>query len=143
MTENNNEIVVETLVDAPVEKVWRFFTEEKHIVNWNNASTDWHTPKAENDLRTNGIFNYRMEAKDGSFGFDFGGTYDEILFQKIIAYTLGDGRKVHITFNEDGRATRIIEKFEAEKVNSLEKQKSGWQAILDSFKKYTEEYLDK
>ncbi len=141
MSENSKEIMVEVVVNAPVEKVWRFFTEPKHIINWNNASADWHTPKAENDLRVNGKFNYRMEAKHGSTGFDFGGTYDEVLPQKIIAYTMGDGRKVHITFNEGTGTTHIIEKFEPEKMNSIESQKSGWQAILDNFKKYTEEKL--
>ncbi len=140
MLENSNEIIVETTVDSPLEKVWDFFTEPKHIINWNHASDDWHTTKAENNLTVNGTFNYRMEAIDGSSGFDFWGAYNEILFQKIIAYTIGDGRKVHITFNgEIGGRTQIIEKFESENTNSIEKQKSGWQAILDNFKKYTEE----
>ncbi len=141
MTENNTEIIVEVTIDAPLEKVWRFFTEPEHIKEWNQASEDWYTPKAENDLRMNGAFNYRMEAIDGSAGFDFGGTYDEILFPKIIAYTLGDGRKVHITFNEDRDMVHIIEKFEPEKMNPIEMQKSGWQAILDNFKSYVEEIL--
>ncbi len=137
--DTTKEIVVEIDINAPVEKVWKFFTEPEHIVNWNNASWDWYTPKAENDLRVNGAFNYRMEAIDNSMGFDFAGTYDEILFEKIIAYTIGDGRKVHITFNAGSDVTHIIEKFEPESINSIEKQKSGWQAILDNFKRYTEE----
>ncbi len=137
MTENS-QIIVETTVNAPVEKVWKYFTEPRHILNWNYASEDWHTPTATNDLELNGIFNYRMEAKDGSAGFDFAGKYDEVMFQSIIAYTLNDGRKVHVTFNEDLGTTRVIEKFEPEKINSPEMQKDGWQAILNNFKKYTE-----
>ncbi len=136
----NSQIIIETTINAPIEKVWSYFTEPQHIMKWNNASEDWYTPSAVNDLKPNGIFNYRMEAKDGSAGFDFGGKYDEVISQKIIAYTLGDERKIHITFNTDDiNVTRIIEKFEPEKVNPIEKQKEGWQAILNNFKKYTEE----
>ena len=94
---------------APVEKVWEYWTEPDHITKWSNASDDWHTPYAENDLRVGGKFVSRMEAKDGSFGFDFGGVYDEVRANEFISYTLGDGRKVEITFipqekHENGRS---------------------------------------
>ena len=107
-------------------------------MQWNNASPDWYTPNAANNLIVGGIFNYRMEAKDGSFGFDFGGTYDVILPDSRIEYTLGDGRKVVVEFIADGNQTNIKETFESEMENSLELQKAGWQAILDNFKKYAE-----
>jgi uncharacterized protein YndB with AHSA1/START domain len=131
-------ITIETDVNAPIEKVWEYFSKPEHIIKWNNASEDWHTPRAENDLRAGGIFNYRMEAKDGSFGFDFGGVYDTVTEHKNIEYTIGDGRKVKVLFEAKDNLTHIIEKFEAENTHSLEMQKTGWQNILDSFKKYTE-----
>jgi len=131
-------ITVETLVNASIEKVWSCWTEPAHITQWNAASDDWHTPHAENDLRTGGTFSSRMEAKDGSFGFDFGGTYDEVIPQERIAYTMSDGRKVEITFTQQGEAVKIVETFDAEQENSPEIQKSGWQAIMNSFKTYTE-----
>lgn len=132
-------ITVEAMVKAPVEKVWQLWTTPEHIMQWNNASPDWCTPKAENNLREGGQFVYRMEAKDGSFGFDFGGMYDTIIANKQIAYTLGDGRKVNITFTANGRETKVTETFEAENQNSVELQRDGWQAILNNFKKYAEE----
>ncbi|MBI1768210.1 MAG: SRPBCC family protein [Bacteroidetes bacterium] len=131
-------ITVENTVKAPVEKVWRLWTEPPHIKNWNNASDDWHTPFAENDLRIGGKFNSRMEAKDGSFGFDFGGVYDEVKLNQKISYTIGDGRKVSITFTANGNETKVTETFEAESENSLDLQRNGWQTILDNFKKYAE-----
>lgn len=138
MAENKQVIVIEAIVNAPVEKVFDFWTKPEHIVNWSSASDDWHTPTAENDLRKGGKFSSRMEAKDGSMGFDFGGVYDEVIQNKYIEYTLGDGRKVKINFNPKGDNTEITESFEAEKTNPLEMQKSGWQAILNNFKKYAE-----
>ena len=131
-------ITIETLVKAPVEKVWEFWSSPNHIKNWCNASEDWHAPKAENDLRTGGKFMTRMEAKDGSFGFDFGGEYDEVKEFEKIAYTMGDGRKVNVLFTARGSETAIEESFEAESENSVEMQKAGWQSILDNFKKYVE-----
>jgi uncharacterized protein YndB with AHSA1/START domain len=131
-------ITVRSSVDAPVEKVWRKWITPESIVKWNNASSDWHTPRATNDFRKDGRFSYRMEAKDGSMGFDFGGTYDRIIENKQIDYTIGDGRKVKVTFASDGNKTEIIESFEAENTNSVEMQRDGWQSILDNFKKYTE-----
>ncbi len=132
------EITVETTFNVPVEKVWNLFTSPVHITKWNAASDDWHTPRAENDLRVGGKFLSRMEAKDGSFGFDFGGVYDEVKTNERIAYTIGDGRKVNIIFTAKGNATKVVETFEAETENSIELQRGGWQAILDSFKKYAE-----
>ncbi|MGN6531704.1 MAG: SRPBCC family protein [Ginsengibacter sp.] len=138
MTEKRPVIEIEATVNAPIEKVWDLWTNPKHIVNWSYASADWHTPTAENDLRKGGKFSSRMEAKDGSMGFDFGGIYDEVIQHKYIEYTLGDGRKVKINFNGEGDKTDITESFEAESTNPLEMQKGGWQAILDNFKKYVE-----
>jgi uncharacterized protein YndB with AHSA1/START domain len=131
-------ISVESTVNARVEKVWNLWTSPQHIMKWNNASPDWHTPKAENDLRPGGKFLARMEAKDGSFGFDFEGTYDEVSNQELIAYTLDDGRTVSITFTPEGDATKVTETFEPENQNPIDLQRSGWQAILDSFKRYAE-----
>jgi uncharacterized protein YndB with AHSA1/START domain len=131
-------VTIETTVDKPVEIVWEYWTEPQHITKWNSASEDWHTPIAENDLRVGGKFLSRMEAKDGSFGFDFGGVYDEVRINESISYTLGDGRKVNITFISQENETKIIETFEAESSNPIEMQAAGWQAILDNFKKYTE-----
>lgn len=141
-TSNNSKITVETTVNEPVEKVWKCWTEPQHITKWNNASDDWHTPFSENDLRVGGKFLSRMEAKDGSFGFDFGGVYDEVKLNEIISYVLGDGRKVEITFIDQQNQTKIIETFDAETTNSIELQQKGWQAILDNFKKYTEQTKD-
>ena len=137
-TQGKTLITVENTVNAPVEKVWQYWTKPEHIIQWNSASDDWHSPHAENDLRVGGKFLSRMEAKDGSFGFDFGGVYDAITINKYIEYTLGDGRKVKINFTADGNQTKVIESFEAENMNSIEMQRGGWQAILDNFKKYTE-----
>lgn len=139
---NNTKITVETTVNAPVEKVWKYWTEPEHIKRWNNASDDWHTPVSENDLRVGGKFLTRMEAKDGSFGFDFSGTYDEVKLYEVISYTIGDGRKVKITFIDEGKKTRIIETFDPEKDNPIDMQQQGWQAILDNFKKYIEQTAD-
>jgi uncharacterized protein YndB with AHSA1/START domain len=131
-------ITVETTVQTPVERVWKYWTEPKHITKWNSPSDDWHTPFAENDLRAGGKFLSRMEARDGSFGFDFSGVYDEVSTNEGISYTLDDGRKVSITFISQEDETKIIQIFEPENTNPIEFQKGGWQAILDNFKKYTE-----
>jgi uncharacterized protein YndB with AHSA1/START domain len=135
---NNQKITIKATVDAPIEKVWRYWTEPEHIKLWNNASEDWHTTAAENDLRVGGTFLSRMEAKDGSFGFDFSGVYDEVLLHKTIAYTLGDTRTVKITFTSEDEKTKVVETFEAESENSIEMQEAGWQSILDNFKHYAE-----
>ena len=132
-------ITIETTVNAPVEKVWKYWSEPEHITKWNYASDDWHTPFAENDLRAGGKFTSRMEAKNGSYGFDFGGVYDEVKLYELISYTLGDGRNVTIKFIGQEDKTKIIETFDAEATNSIELQQKGWQAILDNFKRYTEQ----
>jgi uncharacterized protein YndB with AHSA1/START domain len=138
-TTNKTSITVECTVKAPVEKVWRFWTEPGHITKWAYAVDTWHTPRAENDLHVGGKFSSRMEAKDGSVGFDFGGVYNAIVPDKYIEYTMDDGRKVKITFTENNEETKITESFEAEETNPVEMQRGGWQAILDNFKRYTEE----
>lgn len=134
----NVNITIEAVINAPVEKVWMAWTTPEHIIKWNNASEDWHTTKATNDLKKGGHFSSRMEAKDGSFGFDFGGVYEEVKVNELLSYVLGDGRKVVVVFESDKDKTKITETFEAEKENPEEMQKNGWQAILNNFKKYTE-----
>lgn len=131
-------ITVEATVNASVNRVWKFWTSPEHIIHWNNASDDWHTPQAENDFRVGGSFLSRMETKDGSFGFDFAGAYNEIKTHELIIYTIFDGRKVRINFTSAGNFTTIIESFEAESENPIEIQKDGWQSILNSFKRYVE-----
>ncbi len=131
-------VTVRATIHAPVEVVWKYWRTPEDIVRWNNASDDWHTPAAENDLREGGYFNYRMEARDMSTGFDFGGIYSKVLLNKLIEYTIGDGRKVKVAFNPLGDQTEIVETFETETLNPVELQRKGWQAILDNFKKYVE-----
>ena len=131
-------ITVQATINAPVEKVWKFWTGPEHIVNWNNASDDWHTPRAENDLRAGGRFLSRMEARDGSSGFDFAGKYTTVEHYRQIEYVLDDGRNVQVIFIPRGNVTTVTEAFEAEQTNTTEMQEAGWQAILDNFKKYTE-----
>jgi len=137
-TADKTSVTIEATVNASIEKVWRFWTLPEHITKWNSASEDWHTPSAENDLRNGGRFNSRMEARYGSFGFDFGGVYDEVKTYGLIAYTLDDDRKVKVIVSPDGTSTKIVETFEVETENPIDLQKSGWQAIPDNFKKYTE-----
>ncbi len=131
-------ITVETTINAPIEKVWKTWTTPEDIMQWNNASDDWHTPKAENDLSVGGKFSYIMAAKDGSFSFDFNGIYSEVKTNELISYAIEDGRKVKITFVSKDNQTIVTESFEAEETNPVELQKNGWQAILDNFKKHTE-----
>ena len=137
-TTNKTTITVESTVKAPVEKVWEFWNAPKHITQWNHASDDWHSPWAENDLRVGGKLSARMEAKDGSFGFEFWGIYDTVKPNELIEYTLGDGRKVVVNFTKKGNETKVVESFEAEGTNPVEMQRGGWQAILDNFTKYVE-----
>jgi uncharacterized protein YndB with AHSA1/START domain len=140
MSGNENEIItIETTINAPVEKVWECWTSSSHITKWNNASEDWHTTRAENDLTPGGKFLSRMEAKDGSMGFDFFGVYDSVRENEFIAYTLGDSRRVQVTFTTRDGKTHLTESFEPENTHSAEMQKQGWQSILDNFKKYVEE----
>ena len=139
MATDKQAITVTATVKAPVEKVWKYWNTPDHVTKWNNASDDWHSPAGENDLRNGGQFKYRMEAKDGSMGFDFGGTYDEVKEHERIQYTMGDGRRVHVMFKGNGNETTVEETFEAEETNPVEMQRNGWQSILNNFKKYAEE----
>ena len=137
-TTTKTAITVETVIKAPVENVWKFWSEPKHITQWCNASDDWHAPYAENDLRLNGKFKTTMAAKDESVSFDFGGVYTKVQPNHVIEYIMDDGRKAKITFSRNGTETKVTETFEAEGINPIEMQRGGWQAILDNFKKYTE-----
>lgn len=135
---NKTKITVECTVDAPVEKVWEFWTNPEHITNWAYASEDWHSTYADNNLQKGGKFKTTMAAKDGSFSFDFTGVYTNIEENSLIEYLMDDGRTAKIVFTTEGDATRIIETFEAEDQNPVEMQRGGWQAILDNFKKLVE-----
>lgn len=135
---NNDAITIEASVSAPVEKVWKYWTEPQHITQWAFASDDWMAPRAENDLKPGGKFVTRMEAKDGSFGFDFGGTYTTVEPNKKIEYTIEDGREVSVEFTSQGGKTYVKSLFEPEGQNPADMQKAGWQAILDNFKKHVE-----
>lgn len=138
-TKEKTAITVEATVNAPVEKVWKYFTEPKHITKWCHASDDWHAPDAENDLRKDGKFRTTMAAKDGSVSFDFSGVYTDVQVNKHIAYVMDDGRTVQLNFAADGNKTNVTETFEPENENPAQMQREGWQAILNNFKKYTEE----
>lgn len=133
-----NPITVEAFVGAPLLQVWNCFTAPQHIVGWCRASPDWHAPLAENDLRVGGSFKTRMEARDGSMGFDFEGVYTLLEAYHQIEYIIGDGRTVSIHFEEKENGVLVREIFIPENENPLEMQQGGWQAILDSFKRYTE-----
>lgn len=131
-------ITVTAQVAKPLAQVWSCYTEPEHITQWNAASDDWHCPRAENNLRVGGRFSYRMEARDGSFGFDFGGTYTSVKPQEHFAYTMDDGRNCEVHFAAEGGGTAVTVIFEAETENPVEMQRGGWQAILDRFKGYAE-----
>lgn len=131
-------ITVEATVNAPIAKVWKAWNTPSDIMQWNAADPSWHCPGSENDLRTGGKFKNRMEAKDGSFGFDFEGTYDKVEQHKEITYTMSDGRTATTLFSEQAGKTRIATTFDAETENDPEFQKQGWQAILNNFIKYVE-----
>jgi uncharacterized protein YndB with AHSA1/START domain len=131
-------ITITTSVHASLTTVWERWTQTKHVIQWNAASDDWFCPRAENDLRTGGQFTYRMEARDGSAGFDFGGTYRDVTPNQHIAYAMEDGRTVDVTFEASGDQVTITETFDAESENPLEMQRAGWQSILDRFKAYAE-----
>jgi uncharacterized protein YndB with AHSA1/START domain len=137
-TANNTLITVQATIKAPIEKVWDYWTNPAHIIHWCSASDDWHAPYATNDLKIGGKCFTRMEAKDGSMGFDFIGVYTNIKTNELIEYTLEDGRKVKVEFANDANGIKVTESFEAEKENPVEMQQAGWQAILDNFKLYTE-----
>lgn len=130
-------ITVETKVNAPIATVWAAYTSPEAIVQWNAASDDWHTTKASVDLRVGGEFSSRMEAKDGSFGFDFAGVYTNIVTNELIEYAFGD-RTCVVEFIDADSAVTVRVSFVAESTHSVEQQQQGWQAILDNFKKYVE-----
>lgn len=131
-------ITVTTTVNAPVAKVWKTWNTPADIMQWNTPDPSWHTPSSENDLRDGGKFKNRMEAKDGSFGFDFEGIYDKVEHHKEITYTMSDGRSSTTLFSEQNGKTNIETTFDPETENDPEFQKQGWQAILDNFVKYVE-----
>jgi uncharacterized protein YndB with AHSA1/START domain len=131
-------ITVQNTIEASIENVWALWTDPAHVKNWNFASNDWHCPRANSDFVVGGEFHYIMAAKDGSVEFDFCGTFTKIIDQSAIQIFLEDGREMNLQFIAEGQATKVIESFEPEEVNSLELQKQGWQAILDNFKAYVE-----
>jgi uncharacterized protein YndB with AHSA1/START domain len=125
-------------VSARPDKTWKYYTDPAHIVHWNFATEDWMCPSAENDLRPGGKYSARMEAKDGSFGFDFEAVYDEVVPGETLSYTITDGRTASVRFIENDHITEVHIFFEAETENDVDLQRQGWQAILDNFKKYAE-----
>jgi len=137
-TASKTAITVEATVNAPIEKVWKCWTEPKHITGWAFASDDWHAPSATNDVRVGGKFTTTMAAKDGSFSFVFGGVYTQVEQNKSMAYRMDDGRTAKIIFSAQGNSTKVTETFDPESENPIEMQRGGWQAILNNFKKYTE-----
>ncbi len=137
-TSDKISISVETEIEAPVDKVWRVWTEPAFIMQWCHASDDWHAPYAENKLLVGAGFKTTMSAKDGSVSFDFEGVYTNIKEYELIEYKMSDGRMVKISFVNSGKVTKLIETFEPENIHPPEFQKAGWQAILDNFKKCVE-----
>jgi len=131
-------ITVEAIINAPVAKVWELWNNPDDIIKWNTPDPSWHTPSSENDLRVGGKFKNRMEAKDGSFGFDFEGVYDSVILNEEISYTMGDGRQATTIFTEQDGKTHLVTTFDAETENDPEFQKQGWQSILNNFVKYAE-----
>lgn len=136
--ENKTKITVECTIKSSIDKVWNYWTTPEQIMLWNNASDDWYCPKASNNLKVGGRFLYTMAAKDGSFSFDFEGTYTEVIENKSIKYVLDDEREVSVDFIAIGDMVEIVETFEAETQNTVELQQFGWQAILNNFKKLVE-----
>lgn len=131
-------ITVQVDINSSLQNVWEKWTNPNDIMQWNNASDDWHTPRAENNLHEDGTFSYTMAAKDGSFSFDFGGVYNKVIPFERLEYTIGDGRKVSVEFQSHNGVTTVTEVFEPEETNPIEMQQQGWQAILNNFKKHAE-----
>lgn len=131
-------ISIETTVKATLQQVWHAWTNPDDIIQWNCAIDTWCCPRAQNQLVVGQGFNYRMEAKDGSMGFDFVGTYTQVELHKVIQYTLGDDREVRVEFLPTERGVKLVETFETEDENSAEQQRQGWQGILDNFKAHVE-----
>jgi uncharacterized protein YndB with AHSA1/START domain len=137
--ESGKKLKVEALIEAPLAEVWKKWTEATHVVNWNFAHESWHCPHAEVDFQVGGTSTYRMEAKDGSFGFDLNARFLAIQDQRFIQSELEDGRAVEVYFEEAGAACKLVQYFEPETENPLELQQGGWQAILNHFKQYCEQ----
>lgn len=135
---SSTKITIQAQIIAPIEKVWKYWTAPEHITQWNFADPSWQCPWAENDLQPGGVYKARMEAKDGSFGFEFEAVYDEVKFPSTIVYTMGDSRKASTELVEQQGGTKVTTFFDAEGENPIELQRAGWQAILDNFKHYTE-----
>lgn len=129
-------ITIEAMVAAPATRAWRAWTDPEHVVRWNFASDDWHCPRAAADLRVGGRFCSRMEAKDGSMGFDFEGTYTHVAPPAELRYQLGDEREVSVRFEPVAEGVRVIQSFEAESELEAEQQRQGWQQILNNFAAY-------
>jgi uncharacterized protein YndB with AHSA1/START domain len=130
-------ITIETLVRAPIDKVWRAYTSPEDIIQWNAASDDWHTTSSSVELRVGGTFSTRMEAKDGSFGFDFAGTYTKIIPNELIEYAFGD-RSASVQFMQTSDGVKLRITFVAETEHSVEEQEQGWQSILNKFASHVE-----
>jgi len=135
---STTQLQIEALVAATPDKVWDYWTQTEHIVNWNFASDDWQCPTASNDLKVGGKYSARMEAKDGSFGFEFEATYTEVILHQKISYTMEDGRVATTHFEKVNEMTKVTTLFDPENENPEELQKNGWQSILNNFKKYVE-----
>ncbi len=131
-------IYINCLIEANIKKTWDAYNDPESIKKWNQASPDWHCPSSENHLRVGGKFKNRMEAKDGSFGFDFEGEYTHLVPYHLLEYKMTDGREVKIVFQEEEQNTIVRIEFDSEELNSLEMQKQGWKAILNSFKGFVE-----
>jgi uncharacterized protein YndB with AHSA1/START domain len=135
---NQTPITIQAIIHAPLEKIWRAWTEPDQIVQWAFAQDDWEAPSAENDIRTGGKFKTVMASKDKTQSFDFTGIYTEVKEQALIEYEMDDGRRVRIEFNSLPDGVKIVQTFDPEQENTIELQRSGWQAILDNFKKHVE-----
>jgi uncharacterized protein YndB with AHSA1/START domain len=136
----NTPITVTATISAALPKVWEYYTQPRHITQWNYAIDSWHCPSASNDLRVGGRYVARMEAKDGSFGFDFGGVYNEVVEQEKLHFTMADNRQVVVLFKAKGSQTEVTVTFDAENQNPVDVQQQGWQAILNNFKSYVERH---
>lgn len=134
----STKLTVSTTVDKDINTVWNSYTQPQHITQWNFATDDWQCPTAENDLQAGGKYKARMEAKDGSFGFDFEAIYDEVVDKKKLAYTMPDGRQAITDFEDINGKTTVTTAFDPESVNPVEMQQQGWQMILENFRKYSE-----
>lgn len=136
---NHTKITVEASIAANLHKTWTYYTTPEHITKWNFADSSWHCPSARNDLKVGGLYSVRMEAKDGSVGFDFDAVYTNVVPHKTFTYEFG-GRLATVAFIENTESTTVTVSFDPENENSLELQRAGWQAILNNFKTYTESH---